>query len=946
MVAPGPPELGRAVLVGAGAAAPEGWTGAERVVVDEAALADPASVVGRLHRAWSEREPVVIELQVDPARFRAPVSHPEEPWRLGAGFEPWLDRLHFLVWANSYDAQQAGPPIWWWARKAGRLGANPAPEGAPGDVLLPDGALAWVDGGPRTPLPVPLAGAAVVHRDTVELGMLAAQPQAVAPSAALAPDQLASVGHGAGPARIVAPAGSGKTRVLTERVRHLLSDRAYEREAVLALAYNKKAQEEMVSRLPGLGARVQTLNAWGYGILARAHGRRPELLDERAVRGIVEGLVPKQQRRVNTDPIAPYLDGLSLIRLGLRRPEEVEAELDDVAGLAAAYGPYREELRRRGAIDFDEQVFGALEALLRDGELRRAVQSDHRHLLVDELQDLTPAHVLLVRLCAAPAFDVFGVGDDDQCIYGHVGADPRFLIDYAAHFPGAGEHALEVNYRCPAAVTGAASTLLSYNHRRVPKEIRPGPDAEPSEGALEVRTHAPDAGAAALVESVVGWLGEPETSSGQVAVLARVQSLLLAPHVALAEAGIPVDSILDEGVLTRLGVRAALAYLRIAVDPDHVAGTDLSEVHRRPSRGLPQWATKFLDRCRSVADVRQAAARIDDVKVAAKLDDLAMDLDRLAGLARTGASSRDLLLAIRDDIGLGSAMTLLDSSGGATGSHLDDLEALLQVADLHPDAGSFEAWLRRAFHRERAEGGVTLSTIHRVKGLEWDRVVVFGVTDGVLPHRLSDDPEEERRVLHVGITRGRHRVLVLGDRSRPSPCLAELDGTAPRVAAAPRPSRAAASAGVTSTGIATPRQPDRTSLPAEVGLRLKVLGGYEGVVDELGADGVRLAVDGGGSFAVRYGERVHVDGVPRTLARAASPHADAASTALRAWRAERSRTDGVPAYVVLSDKHLEGIAARHPTDLSELRACPGIGPAKLESYGEEILAILVTLGDG
>jgi DNA helicase-2/ATP-dependent DNA helicase PcrA len=923
------------VLVGAGAAAPEPWSGAARVVVDEAALAAPGDIVERLHRAWAAREPIVIELGVDPARFRAPLTYDEEPWVLGPGFEPWGDRLHFLVWANSYDAQGDGPPVWWWGRKAVRLGATEAGADDAGDVLLPDGRPAWIDGGPRGPLELVTEGTAVVHRDSVELGRLDLVPAGVAPTAELAPDQLASVGHGAGPARIVAPAGSGKTRVLTERVRHLLVDRGYEREAVVALAYNKKAQEEMVARLPGLGARVQTLNAWGYGIVARAMGRRPDVLEEREVRSIVERLVPKQQRRVNTDPLAPYLDGLSLIRLGLRSPEVVEASLDDVPGLAAAYGPYREELRRRGAIDFDEQVFGAVEALLRDGELRRAVQADHRHVLVDELQDLTPAHVLLVRLASCPAFDVFAVGDDDQCIYGHAGADPRFLIDYAASFPGAGEHALEVNYRCPAPVTTAAATLLSYNHRRVSKEIRPGPDVINDPAALEVRTHASDAGAAALVEAVTGWLHEPGVEPGQVAVLTRVHSLLLAPHVALTEAGVAVDSILDEAVLGRLGVRAALAYLRIAVAPDRVDGRDLSEVHRRPSRGLPQWATKFLDRCRSIEDVRRAAGRIDDVKVAGKLDDLATDLDRLAALARRGATARDLLTAVRDDIGLGSAMTLLDSTGSAAGSHLDDLEALLQVADLHPDATSFEGWLRATFHRVHAEGGVTLSTIHRVKGLEWDHVVVFGATDGLVPHRLSEDLEEERRVLHVGITRGRRRVLVLGDRSRPSPCLAELDGTAPRV---PVRSRAAA---------APPAPPaprrvadDLRSLPAEVGLRLRVLGGYEGVVDEVGEADVRLVLDGGGSFAVRFGERVEHDGQRHVLGHPVSAVADRAVAALKAWRAERSKGDRVPAYVVLNDKHLQAIAERHPTDLAQLRACPGIGPAKLEAYGEEILGIL------
>ena len=929
MSAPGPCQLGRAVIVGRDAPPPAAWAAADRVVIDDQALADPGQAVGQLHEAWSRRTPVVIELGVDAARFRAPASYLDAPWELSAAFEPWAERLHFLVWANSYDARAEGEPIWWWARKASRLGAT---EGGGADVLLSDRTEAWIDGGPRTPH----EGLVVVHSESVELGSLSLQPAPVAPSALLAPDQLGAVGHASGPARIIAPAGSGKTRVLTERCRHLLADRRYEREAVVALAYNKKAQEEMASRLPGLGARIQTINAWGYAILGRATGRRPELLDEREVRSIVERLVPSKQRRVNTDPIVPYLDGLSLIRLGLRDPQEVEDSLDDVSGLAAAYEPYREALRKRGAIDFDEQVFGALEALLRDGELRRAVQADHRHVLVDELQDLTPAHVLLVRLAAGPASDVFAVGDDDQSIYGHVGADPRFLIDYASYFPAAAEHALEVNYRCPAAVTVAAGTLLAYNDVRVPKAIRPGPDVVADAGAFVVQTHAADTGARALVDAVQGWLGERGVEPADVAVLTRVQSLLLAPHVVLADAGVPVDSILDESVLSRLGVRAALAYLRIAVDPDHVSGADLSEVHRRPSRGLPQWATKWLDKCRSVSDVRRAAARIDDAKVGQKLDDLAVDLDRLATRAGQGATARDLLTAVRDDVGLGSAMTLLDSTGGASGSHLDDLEALLQVADLHPDAGSFEAWLRRSFHRERVDGGITLSTIHRVKGREWDRVIVFGATEGLMPHRLSRDVEEERRVLHVGITRGRQRVLVLGDRSRRSPFFAELDGSAARGQV-----RAAVAASAAPAAVTARKEPAvRTTVPAEVGQAVKVLGGYEGTVEAIEDAGVRLRLDDGGSFFVRFGERVTVDGTLLTLAKPPSPHAKAAAAALRAWRLDRAKADSVPAFVVLSDKHLDGIAERHPTSLADLRTCPGIGPAKLDTYGDEILVVL------
>ena len=150
----------------------------------------------------------------------------------------------------------------------------------------------------------------------------------------------------------------------------------------------------------------------------------PLLLDEREVRRQIEKLVPIRRQRANTDPIAPYIEALGQVRLGLWDPEEVEAERDDIPGFAAAFGPYRTALRKAGAVDFDEQIYGAIEALLGDGAFRRRAQAGCRHLLVDEFQDLTPAHVLLLRLLAMPGLEVFGVGDDDQVIYGHAGADP------------------------------------------------------------------------------------------------------------------------------------------------------------------------------------------------------------------------------------------------------------------------------------------------------------------------------------------------------------------------------------------------------------------------------------------------------------------------------------------------------------------------------------------
>jgi len=869
---PAPRALGRGVIVRGDQQAPAAWSEAPEVVISEAVLAAPGDAVEALHATWAERAPVVVRLQVDPASFRHPVSHDPDPLKAGSSFEPWLDRLHHLVWANTYDAR-SGEVIWWWGRKAARIGAS---EGGPADVLLPDGTPAWIDGGPRAPLAAAdLDGHPVVHREAVEAGRLERQPEPRQPTAELAADQLAAVAHGSGPARIVAPAGSGKTRVLTERVRHLVCDRGYDPTSVLAVAFNVRAKKEMEARLVDVpGVRVQTLNGLGWWVLGQAR-RALKVLGERDVRDVVGRLV-ETRRRTNTDPIAPYLDGLSRIRLGLAAPAAVEAELDGEAdGLAERVWPsFRKGLERAGGVDFDEQVFGAVEALLADGDLRRQAQERCRHMLVDEFQDLTPCHLLLVRLLAAPGLDVFGVGDDDQVLYGYMGATPRFLIDFGRWFPGGGAHPLEVNHRCPAAVTSAAAALLQRNKVRVPKQIRPGPAADPGPECLQVRRHAPERAASELVEVVKDWL-DAGTPPAEVAVLTRVNSLLLAPQVALREAGVPVATELGEEALRRTGVQAALAYLRLAADPGAMAGSDIAAILKRPSRGgLPQWLPDRLQK-RSSWSVRSLGQLADSLVKDRERQNLlvvASDLDHLSVAAKGGV--RETLTFVRDDIGLGQAMGLLDSSKGAqAGSNIDDLEALLQLTDLHDEVATFEGWLRAHLATAGDDGGVTLATVHRVKGQEWDRVVLFGLTDGISPHRLAADLEEERRVVHVGITRCRRGVVVMGDSSRPSPYLDELEGRDP---------------------------PPRNRTRAQPVAALLAHGAPSPVV----------------------------------------PGDPAVSAALKAWRTEMVRKEGKPAYIYLTDTLVEAIAAKRPRTLFELRSLPGIGPKKLDEYGEDLLTVV------
>jgi DNA helicase II / ATP-dependent DNA helicase PcrA len=474
---PGPDALGRGAVVAAGAPTPPGFEGVRRVVVDDDVLATPAHVAELLHHRWLRRRRVVLELAADNAALREPEVCDLAPHAVPDRFAFHRERLHFLTWANTYDLR-GGAPIWWHGELARRRAGAAASEVA--DVVLADGRDAWVDGGPRGPLTTPV-GAPLVHRESVALGRLTVAEGETTPGAgldALAPDQLAAVTHRAGPARIIAPAGSGKTRVLTARLRHLLRARGVERELVTAVAYNTRAAAEMRARTAGLDGSIRTLHSLALWICNL--DERREVITERDQRGLLDLLVTVA-RIPNQDPYQPYLEALTEVRLALRDPAEVEAARGDVDGFAEVFDRYRDELARRRWLDFDEQIYRALELLLTRPDLRQRAQRVGTHLLVDEFQDLTPAFLLLVRLVAGPSMQVFAVGDDDQTIYSYAGASPSYLVDFDAWFPGAHHHALEVNYRCPAPVVDAAVSLLSHNRVRVDKTIRAGvPDRVPS----------------------------------------------------------------------------------------------------------------------------------------------------------------------------------------------------------------------------------------------------------------------------------------------------------------------------------------------------------------------------------------------------------------------------------------------------------------------------------
>jgi DNA helicase II / ATP-dependent DNA helicase PcrA len=914
---PGPPELGRGLVVAA-ESVPTEFSAAPVTTVDDPLLSDEqrlADVVDRLHRMWVSRTPHVVILQADNDLLRRAQISDARPWDLGAGFTFLVERLHFLIWANTWDGR-SGEAVWWWARKAERLGASPSKTA---DIRLADGTDVWIDAGPRGPLNLPH-----IHAETVAAGRLGVAPPVTSNPAPLSTTQLVAVDHGAGPARVIAPAGSGKTRTLTARLLELTDRRGYEPELVTALAYNNRAAAEMRDRIERPDLSIRTFHSLGWAILREA---RPgvTLIEETQVRSHLDRLVGGR-RQVNTDTIGPYIEALSEVRIGLRSPSEVEADRDDVPDLAQVFRRYLDVLDRTGSADHDEQISGAITALLSDPALRERWQRRCTHLLVDEFQDLTPAYLLLIRLLASPSLDVFGVGDDDQTIYGYAGADPEYLIGYDRLFPGASAYQLDVNYRCPAEVVDAAIKLLANNVRRIDKVVEA---ARPGDGSGLRTIDADDDRLGLEAAAVVTALLEEGAEPGEIAVLSRVNSALLPVHAALTEIGVPFHSPLGTSLLDRTVVRALLAWVRIARQPDDMARRDVMEAIRRPHRRLNRVSGEVLGpRQRISLDDLVAAGRDLDGRQASAWDEFVADI-RVARRAADRNDAGELVDVLIDRIGLSRAANALDSgrTRADRSAQSDDLVALRRTATIRPQLDEFESWIRDVLRAPRTESGVRLTSIHRVKGLEWPHIVLFGLERGLLPHGLSDDIEEERRVLHVAITRASESTTVLYPTQRPSSFLPELRGE--RSVTKPATSRPARSA---------------SGMTAALGMVVRIAGGFAGRVVEVGAEGVEVELaPGPGLMHVRWGDIVTTPVGTGPLV----PRVESVGTVdgdlfdrLKAWRTETARRRSVPAYVVFSDATLEGIAAARPRNELELSLVKGVGPAKLDAYAEDILDLV------
>ncbi len=635
----------------------------------------------------------------------------------------------------------------------------------------------------------------------------------------LNPEQRAAVTQTSGPVLVLAGAGSGKTRVITVRIAYLISNGVLP-EKILAMTFTNKAAAEMRERLGKLVGKKKASAV----IASTFHSFCLRTLREYAAEiGYPEGFT-----------IADSSDQLAILKLSLRELHIPEArmkvpEIQSMISLAKnrldtpesflaragdskhelvgrVWEKYRDVLRRSRRVDFDDLLTETLRLLREKKAVRLELQARHRYLLVDEYQDTNGVQFEIVCQLTGPEKHLCVVGDDDQSIYGWRGADVSKILGFERSFPGAKVIKLETNYRSTAQILGAANRVIRNNPNRHDKALRSAiGDGEP----LMAVTMRDESVEAEKVVAEIKHLVSQGHAYSDFAILFRtaVQPRPFEAELRMKE--VPYVLVGGMSFFDRKEVRDVLAYLRVVANPRDEAS--LLRIVNSPPRGVGKTT---LDRVLefatqegiSVADAFDRAEEIDKINLRAveavqglrarlravhKLYPLGEDLVELARRVVEEVAYRDEVrrlypeeadfekrwAAVEEVFNFAENYISRRKRPGLLG-FLNELSLSASDSDSAEDAARRQA--------------VTLMTLHSSKGLEYPRVYLVGLEEGVLPHQRAaaeDGVEEERRLAYVGITRAQ-RALTLSwcaERARggqkvarhPSRFLLEVQGKAP-----------------------------------------------------------------------------------------------------------------------------------------------------------------------
>ncbi len=592
--------------------------------------------------------------------------------------------------------------------------------------------------------------------------------------------QRDAVAHCDGPLLVLAGAGSGKTRVITEKIAHLVGTGRFAARHIAAITFTNKAAREMRERVGrrlkserAEGLTVSTFHVLGLRLLQIEHARAGlrrgfSVFDADDQIGLIKELLPRGTKPDALERARQLVARVKNEALSPAQAAERAASTREVEA-AELYADYQRRLTTFNAVDFDDLIRLPVTLLEADAELAAAWRERLRYLLVDECQDTNGAQYRLLKQLAGAQGRFTCVGDDDQSIYAWRGADPENLDRLAHDYPALRVIKLEQNYRCSARILRAANALIARNPHAHPKRLW----SEHADGTpIRVWACRDAEHEAERVAAEIAFRHEAgQTPWGGFAVLFRGGHQSRALEKALQRLRVPYHLSGGTAFLDRGEVKDALAWLRVLANPDddaaflraiaaprrEVGSTSLAKLAE-----LAQAAQLPLARAaESVSLLKQLTPR-----AANGLQEFSGILDRLraasarmtpAALCRELVECSGLLASLR-------AQCRDEASFQRRRANLDELADWFDGSE-RSGLGELAAQLALLTHADRGDAGnqVRLMSLHAAKGLEFDAVFIVGCEDGVLPHEASLDEstpgrsglDEERRLLYVGITRAK-----------------------------------------------------------------------------------------------------------------------------------------------------------------------------------------------
>ncbi|MFF8551388.1 DNA helicase PcrA [Streptomyces sp. NPDC015501] len=614
-------------------------------------------------------------------------------------------------------------------------------------------------------------------------------------------EQRAAVVHAGSPLLIVAGAGSGKTRVLTHRIAHLLAERGVHPGQILAITFTNKAAGEMKERVEQLvGPRanamwVMTFHSACVRILRRESKKLGftssfsiyDAADSKRLMALVCRDLDLDPKRY---PPKSFTAKVSNLKNELIDEETFAGQAADgfEKTLAQAYALYQARLREANALDFDDIIMTTVHLLQAFPDVAEHYRRRFRHVLVDEYQDTNHAQYTLVRELVGPAgendapAELCVVGDADQSIYAFRGATIRNILQFEEDYPDATTILLEQNYRSTQTILSAANAVIERNESRRPKNLWTNAGSGARITGYVADTEHDEA--QFVADEIDRLTDAGDAKAGDVAIFYRTNAQSRVFEEILIRVGLPYKVVGGVRFYERKEVRDVLAYLRVLANPEDAV--PLRRILNVPKRGIGDRAEAMIDALsmREKISFPQALRRVDEAYGMAARSSNAVKrfntlMEELRTIVESGAGPAVVLEAVLERTGY--LAELQSSTDPQDETRIENLQELAAVAlefeqerGAEEGTGTLAEFLEKVAlvadsdqipdEEEDGSGVITLMTLHTAKGLEFPVVFLTGLEDGVFPHMRAlgqtKELEEERRLAYVGITRARERLYL------------------------------------------------------------------------------------------------------------------------------------------------------------------------------------------